>query len=102
VLQTIHDARIEQRCFVHSFDWAVLDLARELDPSLLRSALAVVGQTYRAGSEWLGSVEYDDHGDDLAAAAAAVGAQVVSPHFLTCDRTFGERTGSGSVCSPGP
>ncbi|HEU5145054.1 MAG TPA: glycerophosphodiester phosphodiesterase family protein [Dermatophilaceae bacterium] len=91
VLQAIHDGGIEERCFVHSFDWAVLDLARELDPTLLRSALAVVGHTYHEGSEWLGSIRWEDHGPDLAAAAAALGAQVVSPHFLTCDRPFVER-----------
>ncbi len=91
VLQAIHEAGIEQRCFVHSFDWAVLDLTRELDPALLRSALAVVGQTYCEGSEWLGSIRYEDHGDDLPAAAAALGAQVVSPHFVTCDRPFVDR-----------
>jgi glycerophosphoryl diester phosphodiesterase len=61
VIQTIHDAGVGDRSFVHSFDWAVLDLSRELDPSLLRSALA------------------------------AVGAQVVAPHFHTCDRPFVER-----------
>lgn len=91
VLQAIHDGRVEDRCFVHSFDWAVLDLARDLDPDLLRSALAVVGHTYRPGSEWLGSVRWEDHGDDLAAAAAAIGAHVVSPHFLSCDRPFVQR-----------
>lgn len=91
VIQSIHDAGIEDRCFVHSFDWAVLDLSRELDPTLLRSALAVVGQTYREGSEWLGSLRWEDHGPDLAGAAAAAGAQVVAPHFVTCDRGFVDR-----------
>jgi glycerophosphoryl diester phosphodiesterase len=91
VLQAIHDGGIEERCFVHSFDWAVLDLARELDPTLLRSALAVEGHTYHEGSVWLGSIRWEDHGPDLAGAAAALGAQVVSPHFLTCDRPFVER-----------
>lgn len=91
VLEAIHEGGIAERSFVHSFDWAVLDLARELDPTLLRSALAVVGQTYRQGSEWLGSVRWEDHGDDLPGAAAAVGAQVVSPHFSSCDGRFVER-----------
>lgn len=88
VLAAIHDTGLETHSLVHSFDWAVLDLARTLDPTLLRSALAVVGQTYAPGSEWLGSVRWEDHGTDLAGAAAAVGAQVVSPHFLTCDAAF--------------
>lgn len=91
VIEAIREGGIAERSFVHSFDWAVLDLARKLDPGLLRSALAVVGQTYRRGSEWLGSVRWEDHGDDVAGAAAAVGAHVVSPHFSSCDRPFVER-----------
>lgn len=92
VLEAIHRGGIADRCFVHSFDWAVLDLARELDATLLRSALAVVGQTYRQGSEWLGSVRWEDHLDDLPGAAAALGAQVVAPHFSSCDQPFVERS----------
>lgn len=88
VITAIHDADLATRSLVHSFDWAVLDLARELDPTLLRSALAVVGHTYTPGSAWLGSVRWEDHGADLAGAAAAVGAHVVSPHYLTCDAPF--------------
>ncbi len=88
VIAAIHGAGIAARCFVHSFDWACLDLARELDPTLLRSALAVVGGTYAPGSEWLGSVRYEDFGADLAAAAAATGAVVVAPHHSSCDEAL--------------
>ncbi|MEI2825678.1 MAG: glycerophosphodiester phosphodiesterase family protein [Dermatophilaceae bacterium] len=91
VLLAIHEAGLAQRSLVHSFDWGVLDRARELDPGLLRSALAVVGHTYAPGSPWVRSVRWEDHGWDLASAAAAVGAHVVSPHHLTCDAEFVDR-----------
>ncbi|MHB1474865.1 MAG: glycerophosphodiester phosphodiesterase family protein [Dermatophilaceae bacterium] len=66
----------------------VLDLARELDQDLPRSAMAVDGVTYAPGSAWLGSVRWEEHGSDLPAAAAALGAQVVAPHHSSCDRAF--------------
>lgn len=91
VLAAVHHAGVGGRCFVHSFDWATLESARELDPSLLRSALAVVGNTYTPGSPWLGGVRYEDFGADLAGAAASIGASVVAPHHLTCDAAFVER-----------
>jgi len=91
VVAAIHDAGIQGRCFVHSFDWATLEAAEALDPALLRSALAVVGNTYVSDSAWLGSVRYADFGPDLAAAAASIGATVVAPHHSTCDAAFVER-----------
>ena len=84
-IAAIETAGVGERSFVHSFDWAVLDRSRELAPHLLRSALAVVGQTFAPGSVWLGSVDYADHDGDLATAAYAVGAQALSPHYLSCD-----------------
>lgn len=88
VLELVHEAGVAERCFIHSFDWAVLDTARELDPGVLRSALAEVGDTYRPDSAWLGSVRWEDHRDDLPGAAAALGAHVVAPDFGSCDRSF--------------
>jgi len=84
-IAAIEAAGVGERSFVHSFDWAVLDRSRELAPHLLRSALAVVVQTFAPGSVWLGSVDYADHDGDLATAAYAVGAQALSPHYLSCD-----------------
>ncbi len=83
VVAAIDGAGVPDRSYVHSFDWAVLDIAREIAPHLLRSALAVVGHTYAAGSAWLGSVAFEDHGDDLAAAAAQTGAVCLSPLHLS-------------------
>jgi len=84
-IAAIEAAGVGERSFVHSFDWAVLDRSREVAPHLLRSALAVIGQTFDPGSVWLGSVDYADHDGDLAAAAYAVGAQALSPHYVSCD-----------------
>lgn len=86
VVEIIDATGVARRSFVHSFDWAVLEIAARLDPSLVRSALAVPGQTYGPDSVWLGSIRYADHGDDLAGAAAAVGASVLSPWFPWCTR----------------
>lgn len=91
VLDVIHDAGIERRCFVHSFDWAVLEVSRELAPEVLRSALAEVGDTFAEGGPWLGSVRWEDHGGDLARAVAQLGAHVVSPDHLSVDAALVDR-----------
>ncbi|MDN5790451.1 MAG: glycerophosphodiester phosphodiesterase [Micrococcales bacterium] len=90
VLSTIRDFGVGERCFVHSFDWAVLELTRDLDPTLLRSALAWE-PTFAEGSQWLGSIRWEDHQGDLPGAAAALGADVVSPHLPWCDRELVDR-----------
>ncbi|WP_084327929.1 glycerophosphodiester phosphodiesterase family protein [Intrasporangium oryzae] len=91
VLAVIHAAGIERRCFVHSFDWAVLEVSHELAPDVLRSALADVGDTFAAGSPWLGSVPWEDHGGDLAGAVARLGAHVVSPDHRSVDAALVDR-----------
>jgi glycerophosphoryl diester phosphodiesterase len=91
VLAAVDSAGTGHRSLVHSFDWAVLELARERAPGLHRSALAIAGVTYAQGSAWLGSLEWEDHGADLPAAAAAVGAHVVAPHHLSVDRDLVQR-----------
>lgn len=90
VLTTIQDFGVGERCFVHSFDWAVLELTRDLDPTLLRSALAWA-PTFAEGSRWLGSIRWEEHQGDLPSAAAALGAHVVSPHLPWCDKEFVDR-----------
>ena len=91
VLATVTQAGVRERAFIHSFDWAVLERSRALDPLLPRSALAVVGQTFAPGSEWLGSVRWEDHPDDLAGAAEELGAVVVSPDFPSCTAELVEK-----------
>lgn len=94
VLAEIHEHGLEDRCFVHSFDWAVLDRSRTLAPGLLRSALVEIGTTYAPGSAWLGTVSWEDHGDDVAAAVAELGACVVGPHHSTVDARLVDRAHS--------
>jgi len=79
VVAAIQGAGLQDRSFVHSFDWAVLEIAAELDPTLWRSALAMPVGTHGPVNDWLGSIRIEDFGDDLPGAAAAVGAVVLSP-----------------------
>lgn len=83
-LEVIGARGIEGRCFVHSFDWAVLELARELAPAVLRSALTMEGH-FTAGSPWTGSIDPVEHGLDLVSAVEALGARVISPHHRLVD-----------------
>jgi len=83
-LAAVHEAGVARRCFMHSFDWAVLDLSRELDPGVLRSALTQAHH-FSAGSPWTGSIDPVEHGEDIIAGVAAIGASVVSPHFALVD-----------------
>lgn len=83
-LAAVHEVGVAHRCFMHSFDWAVLDLSRELDPGVLRSALTQAHH-FRAGSPWTGSVDPAEHHEDLVAGVAALGASVVSPDFALID-----------------
>ncbi len=52
----MHEAGLERQCFVHSFDWAVLELSAELAPDVIRSALVEAAVTWVPGSPWTGSV----------------------------------------------
>ncbi|MBK6442428.1 MAG: glycerophosphodiester phosphodiesterase [Actinomycetales bacterium] len=85
VLASIAEAGVQRRSFVHSFDWTVLELARQLDPERPRSALAVVGDTFAPASPWLGRVKWEDHRGDLASAASELEVAVISPDVPSCD-----------------
>jgi glycerophosphoryl diester phosphodiesterase len=87
VVEAIAAAGVADRSFVHSFDWAVLEAAERLDPSLLRSALLGDPEQYAPGSRWLGSVDPRDHAD-VQAAVASLSAVVISPHHHWCDTAF--------------
>ena len=88
VLSTVHDLGVDRRCFVHSFDWSVLELSRELAPDVARSALVEAGVTWVPGSLWTGSIRVEEHGDDLAGAVAALGAQVIAPEHVLVDESL--------------
>lgn len=79
VLTDVDAAGVRARAVLHSFDWHVLQLAREVAPDLQRSALATPGDTFRSGSPWLPHRLFERVDGDLVAAAADVGAQVVCP-----------------------
>lgn len=89
-LAAVHEAGVARRCLLHSFDWAVLDVSRELDPGVLRSALTK-GRHFSAGSPWTGSIDPQEHGEDLVAGVAAIGASVVSPEFALVDADLVQR-----------
>lgn len=88
VLACLHEAGLDDQSFVHSFDWAVLELARDLAPAVGRSALVEAGVTWEPGSAWTGSVRVGETHIDVCAGAAAVGAHVVSPEHVLVDEAF--------------
>ena len=61
VLDTVHDLGLDRQCFVHSFDWAVLELSARVAPHVARSALVEADVTWVPGSPWTGSVRVEDH-----------------------------------------
>lgn len=85
VLGSVHEAGLERRCFVHSFDWTVLELSAQLAPDVLRSALVEASVTWVPGSPLTGSVRAGQSHAHVWEGAAAVGAQVISPHHLMVD-----------------
>ena len=91
VLDVVHDLGVDDRCFVHSFNWAVLERAREVAPDVARSALVESGVTWVPDSPWTGGVDVAAHGDDVAAGAAEVGAHVLSPEHVLVDVALVER-----------
>lgn len=95
-LAAIHRAGVERRCFVHSFDWAVLEVSRDLDPEVLRSALTMA-RHFSVGSPWIGSVDPAEHGGDVVAGAASLGASVLSPDFALVDDDLIERAHARNI-----
>jgi glycerophosphoryl diester phosphodiesterase len=86
-----HDAI--ERSTLQTFDWRTLTIARRLAPDLQRVALAqaATAQVGQPGpSPWLGGLDVDAFGGDIARAAKAIGADILSPNY-----------GSGIVGTPG-
>ena len=101
VLSSLHAAGLERQCFIHSFDWAVLELSALLAPTVTRSALVESGVTWVPGSPWTGSVVVGTTHEDVCDGAAAVGAQVISPEHVLVDEAFVERAhGAGLAVLP--
>lgn len=89
-LGAIYDAGVQRRCFMHSFDWAVLETSKRLDPDVLRSALTQEHH-FSSGSPWTGSIHPEAHGGDVISGAAALDVSVISPDFTFVDADFVER-----------
>lgn len=81
----IRRAGVAEHAIIHSFDWAVLDLARQLDPELTRSALLVQGETCVPGSPWTGQVDPARYGEDVVSAAREAGAHMLAPHYARAE-----------------
>ncbi|MGW5239772.1 glycerophosphodiester phosphodiesterase family protein [Monashia sp. NPDC004114] len=88
VLDTVHDLGLQWQCFVHSFDWSVLELSARVAPHVARSALVEADVTWVQGSPWTGGVRFEDHGDDVCGAVAELGAHVISPEHIIVDRAL--------------
>ena len=91
VLADLHEHGVEGQCFVHSFDWAVLELSAGLAPDVLRSALVESSVTWHPGSPLTGSVVPGETHHDVCDGAVAVGAHVISPDHAMVDAAFVER-----------
>lgn len=97
VLAAIDAGGVRSRVIVHSFDWALLELAARRAPDLPRSALASHGETWVPGSPFVGERTYVECGGDLALAAYRLGVDAVAPRWcdqrgvLVADRAFVDR-----------
>ncbi|MEO7447306.1 MAG: glycerophosphodiester phosphodiesterase family protein, partial [Humibacillus sp.] len=91
VLETMHDVGLERQCLMHSFNWSVIERSAEVAPEVLRSALVLPDVTWTPQSPWTGSVKVGESHDDICAAAADVGAQVISIADVFVERDFVER-----------
>lgn len=83
VAAEVRAARLLDQVTVQSFDWGALMRMRAVQPELPIVALTNGQQFLQAGlpgaSPWLGGIDIDDFGGDLAAAAAAFDADAISP-----------------------
>ena len=91
VLASVHEAGLERQCFVHSFDWAVLELSARARTRRAPLRARRASETWVPGSPWTGSVVVGESHDDVCAGAVAVGAQVISPEHALVDADFVER-----------
>jgi glycerophosphoryl diester phosphodiesterase len=88
VTEVIERHRAVPRTTLQSFDWRTLRISERLTPRLRRVALvdastAQVGQP--GASPWLAGIDVDDYGGNIAAAARAAHAQILSPDQALVD-----------------
>jgi len=87
VVGDIQAGGVADRSTLQSFDWASLNLTKQIAPELplvaLSSGDAWMGVGQPGASVNLGGIDIDDFGGSLAKAAAAQGYDVVSPTFAS-------------------
>ncbi|MBG6212480.1 MAG: glycerophosphodiester phosphodiesterase [Cryobacterium sp.] len=87
VVAEIQQSGMAERTTVQSFDWASLNLTKQIAPELslvaLSSGDAWMGVGQPGISPNLGGIDIDDYNGSLAQAAAAQGYDVVSPTFAS-------------------
>ncbi|TFC09677.1 glycerophosphodiester phosphodiesterase [Cryobacterium algoritolerans] len=92
VVGEIEGSGLARRTTVQSFDWASLNLTKEIAPDLVLVALS-------SGDDWLGvgapgmspnlgGIDIDSFHGSLAQAAAAQGYDVISPNFASTTPTM--------------
>lgn len=76
--KVIDRSGIKRQVNVRSFDWSTLRRYHAADPAMPLIALSQIEFFYE-GSPWVGGVDIDKYGDDLASAARSVGATGIAP-----------------------
>jgi glycerophosphoryl diester phosphodiesterase len=93
----VREAGMAGAVTVHSVDWGVLALMRRVEPRLPIVA-ASSRRSLEAGrpgrSPWLAGLDVDDYDGDVVAAAAALGADGISPQYAATPGDDGEDSGS--------
>lgn len=80
ILPVIHASGADNRSVIQSFDWRSLELMRDQAPQI-PTVLLWDDTTWKPGSVWTGSVNFDATQGDITRAAKQVGASILSPDF---------------------
>ncbi|WP_347232321.1 glycerophosphodiester phosphodiesterase family protein [Cryobacterium sp. TMT2-42-4] len=87
VVGEIEASGMADRSVLQSFDWASLNLTRQIAPDLTLGALSSgdswLGVGQPGSSPNLGGIDIDSYNGSLAQAAAALGYDIVSPAFAS-------------------
>ncbi|MDT5223430.1 MAG: glycerophosphoryl diester phosphodiesterase [Mycobacterium sp.] len=89
VLAAVRAAGQVDRVEIQSFDWSVLPLVRQAEPSIPLVALWDE-QTWVSGSPWLAGIDATLVGDPMIG-AMTVGAGILSPNYQQVDKAFVDR-----------
>lgn len=87
VVGEVEASGMADRAILQSFDWASLNLTREIAPDLTLGALSSgdswLGVGQPGSSPNLGGIDIDSYNGSLAQAAGALGYDIVSPAFAS-------------------